>query len=156
MTVQSLPRIVRPLSPVWFPALSTGHKVYCNYAGFTTPRKMGVGSNSPTLLSPTYSTRIVVVKNLVFDSSQKVVPKPTGTAYFSGVVKNNGSAVAGAKVGVYYRKSMELIERTLTKADGTFSFTGYSPNSNDYFVLALDPNESTTYNAMVFDRVRPT
>ena len=73
----------------------------------------------------------------------------------SGTVKEAGTPVANCVVRVYERASSFFIAETLTNAAGEFTFTGLRQGVGDYYVIALDPDGGTLYNALIFDRVAP-
>lgn len=74
----------------------------------------------------------------------------------AGVVLEGATPVPQAKVGVFYRRDMHLIRTTRTNQYGVFVFTQLEEALGDnYFVVALDPDGGTQYNAIVFDRLSP-
>lgn len=73
----------------------------------------------------------------------------------SGAVKEAGVAVPYAVVRLYYRPNGILIDQALCDASGLFSFSGIEEGVSDYYVIALDPDGGTQYNAVIFDRLSP-
>lgn len=76
-----------------------------------------------------------------------------------GTVTKNNTAVAHARVALFYRPTMALLGETYSDAAGGFKF-GYSGNPTlaldpgdliNYVALALDP--AVTYNAVVLDQL---
>ena len=64
----------------------------------------------------------------------------------SGTVLVGGAPRAGVSVGLIYRPSMRLVGRTITAADGTYSFVGLNRNDlESYTVLAQDPNAAAPF-----------
>ena len=71
----------------------------------------------------------------------------------SGTVKDvGGNPLENYPVGLYQRSTMKLINKTLSAADGTYSFTFLS-NSQDFFITGLDATE--TYDADTRDNLTP-
>lgn len=74
----------------------------------------------------------------------------------SGTVTESNTPVPNAWVYCYYRANGNLIDRVKTNAAGQFSFYRLDPtDTNDYFVVALDPDGGVQYNALIFDRLTP-
>lgn len=73
----------------------------------------------------------------------------------TGVVKEGITNLNRAVVYLYYRPTGYLIAKVLTDQNGQFQFNGLDVNKNDYFVVALDPDGGTQYNALIYDRVTP-
>lgn len=87
----------------------------------------------------------------------------------SGVVQENGTPLASVWVCLYNRITGCLIAKVLSAANGTFVFSptnttpvgnllvriGLNKNTDDYFVLALDPAGGVKYNIARDDRVIP-
>lgn len=83
-------------------------------------------------------------------------PGASMAGYFSGTVTENGSAVSFARVFVFHRKTGICTTATWTDASGNFAATGLDDlDSLNYFVVALDPDGGTQYNAIIFDRLTP-
>ena len=79
----------------------------------------------------------------------------TKSAQLSGTVLEGVAALGSVMVRLYHRKSGQLINGTRTAADGTFSFTGLVAASEEYFVVAFDPDGGVNYNAVVLDKLTP-
>jgi hypothetical protein len=75
----------------------------------------------------------------------------TPITYVSGTVKENSVLVAGRVVEVYDRNTGELLGRTTSAADGTWSIPCMGRPA--VRVVGSDP---TTYNSQVFDNVVPS
>lgn len=65
----------------------------------------------------------------------------------SGTVEVEGVATADLQVFLFYRKTMVLIDRTVTGSAGTFNFARVNPDT-PYVVVARAP--SGTYNDQLF------
>lgn len=74
------------------------------------------------------------------------------TGQMVGTVKEEGVAVGGKRVMLFYRPTGKLISTALSAADGTFTFTGLEPGSNDYFIVSVNA-EPLVYDAVVHDAV---
>lgn len=74
----------------------------------------------------------------------------------TGSVKEGLTAIPYCTVHLYYRPSGERIAGTITDSSGNFTFTGLQASVSQYFVVALDPDGGTTYNALIYDRVSPS
>lgn len=73
----------------------------------------------------------------------------------SGVVKQEGTPVAGRWVRLYYRKNGFLITSKQSDQNGEFSFDGLDPG-DEYFVIAFDDiNQAPDFNAVISDRLTP-
>lgn len=77
----------------------------------------------------------------------------TGT--LSGLVTEGGTGVPFCVVRLYYRPTGQMIAQTHSDSGGLFTFTGLQVGVADYYVLALDPDGGTQYNAVIFDRLSP-
>ena len=77
------------------------------------------------------------------------------SAQLSGTVLEGVTALDSVMVRLYHRKSGQLINGTRTAADGTFIFTGLVAASEEYFVVAFDPDGGVNYNAVVLDKLTP-
>ena len=73
----------------------------------------------------------------------------------TGYVTENGDPVPYCVVNCYWRDTGVLVARTYADADGMFQFLLLDPNVNKYFVVALDPDGGTQYNAQIYDRLAP-
>jgi len=74
------------------------------------------------------------------------------TGLISGVVKEEGAAVART-VNLHDRATGRLLATTTSSAgDGTFTFT-VSDTSTEYYVVALDDAAGAVYNALIYDRI---
>lgn len=73
----------------------------------------------------------------------------------SGVVTEGATPVAYATVRLYWRLTGDLIAQARCTSSGTFSFTQLDPTTNNYYVIALDPDPGVQYNALIFDRLTP-
>lgn len=78
----------------------------------------------------------------------------TGT--LSGKVQVEGVDAPYINVRLYYRPTGQMIKQMYTDVNGEWSFDGLETGSNDYYVLAIDPDGGTQYNVVVYDRVEPT
>ena len=74
----------------------------------------------------------------------------------SGTVTDGGSNVGGVIVYLHQRSSGMPLGRTISKSDGTFSFPLCRASSADHYVVAIDKDGGTAYNALIFDQVTPT
>lgn len=74
-----------------------------------------------------------------------------GSATISGVVREQTTPVAGRTVFLIRQGDMRVCRRTMSGADGTYSFAAIAA-ATEWMVLAIDPN--ATYNAVVADRVQ--
>lgn len=72
-----------------------------------------------------------------------------------GSVQEAGVPVPNCVVRVYERKSGTMAAEVRTDAAGLFAVSGVRKGSDDYYVIALDPDGGATYNALIFDRVIP-
>ncbi|AOG22325.1 hypothetical protein [Acidovorax sp. RAC01] len=78
-------------------------------------------------------------------SDPKLVEIDAG-GVISGMVLVGGIPRAGVSVGLIYHPNMRLVERTITAADGTYSFVGLNRNELEaYTVLAQDPNAAAPF-----------
>lgn len=76
------------------------------------------------------------------------------TTTISGTVKDaSENPLENYPVGLFYRPNMKLISKTLSAADGTFSFEHILGASDDYFCTCLDPTK--TLNGLIFDTITP-
>lgn len=73
----------------------------------------------------------------------------------SGSVLESGTPVPNCVVRCYERTSGLLAAEVKTDANGLFSIPGMQRLSDDYYVIALDPDGGAVYNALIFDRVVP-
>lgn len=89
----------------------------------------------------------------VFVGDPRFAGNKPQSGWIEGYVQANGVNLAGAWVHLYHRENGVLIASMRSNAQGYFKFTGLDPNKNNYFVLAVDPNN--TYNVVVFDMITP-
>ncbi len=76
--------------------------------------------------------------------------------YISGTVLVEGLPAPYAVVRLYYRPTGKLIYGTRCDADGNFSFTRLADlQSENHYVVALDPEGGYSYNAKIFDKLKP-
>jgi len=74
----------------------------------------------------------------------------------SGTVTVNGTPVQNAWVLVYYRQTGQLIARTRSAADGTWSLRMFETGQALYHIVALTPDAYVnTYNSLIYDQVLP-
>lgn len=73
----------------------------------------------------------------------------------SGSVQEAGAAVPNCVVRAYERKTGLMVAETRSDSSGDFTIAGLSKGSNNYYVIALDPEGGAIYNALIFDRVTP-
>ena len=73
-----------------------------------------------------------------------------GTAVISGVVREQTTPVANRTVYLLRQDDLRVRRRTVSAADGTFSFTGLASDT-EWMLLTVDPVGA--YNAVVADRV---
>ena len=74
----------------------------------------------------------------------------------SGVVLVEGLPSPYAVVRLYYRPTGVMISQLKCKADGTFMFEGLADlQSENHYVVALDPEGGYSYNAKIFDKLKP-
>ena len=74
---------------------------------------------------------------------------------FSGSVLEAGTPVPNCVVRCYERSSGLLAAEVRTDTNGLFTIPGMQRLSDDYYVIALDPDGGAVYNALIFDRVVP-
>jgi len=74
---------------------------------------------------------------------------------FSGSVLETGTPVPNCVVRCYERSSGLPAAEVRTDANGLFVIPGMQRLSDDYYVIALDPDGGAVYNALIFDRVVP-
>lgn len=67
-----------------------------------------------------------------------------------------GIPVRAARVHVHLRSSGALVARGNTNASGQVTFTQLDQTSDNYYVIAFDPDGGTAYNALIYDRVTPS
>lgn len=72
----------------------------------------------------------------------------------SGQVQENGTAVTGRRVLLYYRPTGQLINQTVSNAYGNYTFTGLEPSTSNYFVVGLNLLP-LSYDAVIHDTVTP-
>lgn len=89
-----------------------------------------------------------------YTTNAALIQTPANGA-LSGVVKESAVPVAYALVRLYWRPSGDLIAQTKTGVNGAFSFVNLDPTTNNYYVVALDPDSGVQYNAIIFDRLTP-
>lgn len=75
------------------------------------------------------------------------------TGWIEGYVQKNGVNFAGAWVHLYHRQTGKQIASMRSNAQGYFKFDHLDPTKDNYFILAVDPNDE--YNVVVFDRITP-
>jgi Concanavalin A-like lectin/glucanases superfamily len=96
-------------------------------------------------------------KSLKFSTSTS--PFGSGSIYsggaISGIVKENGYAVANRLVRVHERDSGLVVGQGLSREDGYFFIPGLDTNSKNYYVVAFNDNVEIVFNAIVFDKVDP-
>ena len=73
----------------------------------------------------------------------------------SGSVKNGGTAVAGAVVMLFHRRSGRLLNRALTDSSGGFSFGSLFQASSAYFAVAFDSDSGDQLDALIHDYLTP-
>lgn len=99
--------------------------------------------------STTSSPRGAIISNI--DISSGTIA--TGAKTVSGTVAENGTGVART-VRVYSRTNGKLLAETTSAADGSFSFTDLV-GTGDRYVVALDDDAGTDFNALIYDRITP-
>jgi hypothetical protein len=72
----------------------------------------------------------------------------------SGQVQENGTAVVGRKVLLYYRTTGQLINQTVSDSSGNYTFTGLEPSTSNYFVVGLNLLP-LSYDAVIHDTITP-
>ncbi len=77
-----------------------------------------------------------------------------GLGTISGTVKENGVAVEGATVMCFHRDSKIQADRTLTLANGSFSFTALE-SGQAYYCIAFDPASGVVYDDLVYSLIIP-
>lgn len=71
-----------------------------------------------------------------------------------GVVLEGTTPVTYADVGLYYRPNLRLVASQRTDQWGAFAFKDLDQTLlANYFVVALDPDGGTQYNARIYDRL---
>ena len=76
--------------------------------------------------------------------------------YISGTVLVEGLPAPYAVVRLYYRPTGKLLYETRCDAGGNFSFTRLADlQSENHYVVALDPEGGYSYNAKIFDKLKP-
>ena len=76
--------------------------------------------------------------------------------YISGTVLVEGLPAPYAVVRLYYRPTGTLLYSTRCDAGGNFSFTRLADlQSENHYVVALDPEGGYSYNAKIFDKLKP-
>ena len=73
----------------------------------------------------------------------------------SGTVTDTGQPVEHARVFLFWRPTMQVIGFMRTSSTGAFSFSGLSPDHDDYTVVALDPDSGTQYKDVLFSHLTP-
>jgi len=81
------------------------------------------------------------------------VPYPVSTYEVSGLVKEVLDTVE-RKVRIYKRSNGSFIKETMSNSDGTFKIDGLL-DLEEYYVVCLDDDEGTEYNALIYDRIIP-
>jgi hypothetical protein len=92
----------------------------------------------------------------IFFTKMEIDPSHlTALKTVSGTVTEGGSAVART-VRAYDRDNGELLgEATSDAGDGTYAFGSLIIPGTDVYVIALDDDAGTDYNALIDDRVTP-
>lgn len=72
-----------------------------------------------------------------------------------GTVKNGGTAVSGAVVMLFHRRSGRLLDRAITDSGGGFSFSGLFQANNAYFAVAFDSDSGDQLDALIHDYLTP-
>lgn len=91
---------------------------------------------------------------LEFDHAENLIASPChGT--ISGTVKNGGTAVAGAVVMLFHRRTALVVDRAVSSATGTFSFSSLYQATNAYFAIAFDPDTGDLLDALIHDHLTP-
>lgn len=75
------------------------------------------------------------------------------TGSLSGKVQVESIDTPNIQVRLYYRPTGQIIKSTFTNSSGVWTFEGLETGSDDYYVLAVDPDGGTSYNVVVYDRV---
>lgn len=73
----------------------------------------------------------------------------------SGTVKNGGTAVSGAVVMLFHRRSGRLLDRAVTDSSGGFSFSGLFQANSAYFAVAFDTDSGDLLDALIHDYLTP-
>ncbi len=91
------------------------------------------------------------------------IPNPSGGAptlstpaagKIAGVVREGATPVAGAKIHLYYRANGQRVASAYSNQYGAFMFRDLDQTLlENYFIVALDPDGGTQYNAQVYDRL---
>lgn len=107
----------------------------------------------------------VITEAAVTDACYMAIdPEQSQTAYISfpagpikliaGEVRENDVGVPGRVVRIYNRLSGDLLGSAVTNSVGEFSIPAKDPNL-EHYVVALDDDAGTVYNAKIYDRVLP-
>lgn len=72
-----------------------------------------------------------------------------------GVFKLGGVVTGGARLGLFHRPTMQLLQCAWSASDGSYSFAGIDRAALEaYFAVALDPASTSPWNASaVHDRL---
>lgn len=74
----------------------------------------------------------------------------------SGTASINGTPVAGVEVWLLWRPTMAAIKKTISAADGTYSFTNVGTPTTEYVVYFKDSAGGTAFNDLVYALVDTT
>ena len=108
-----------------------------------------------------YSTRQIkntTIKNLDYNVYNLIEIRDDGTppsnGIISGQVVKDSTPVPYVIVRLYYRVTGQLINETITNANGEFEFVGYNATTNNYFVIA-SIDHPQIFSIKGFDKVTP-
>lgn len=103
------------------------------------------------LLDAQANERIVPAWANVSSSQTRLSIDVSGT--LSGKVQVESVATPNILVRLHYRPTGAVIQQKYSDASGNWSFEGLEASSNDYYVIAIDPDGGTQYNIVVYDRI---
>lgn len=77
------------------------------------------------------------------------------TGVVNGTALVGTAPVPGAEVWLFHRTSRMPVRRTITNANGEFTFTNLYKAASAYFAVAFDPDSGEAFNALIFDKLTP-
>ena len=109
----------------------------------TTPDTLFVGSPLWVMSTPTY-----------YSNAGKVEQFSLPLYPLTGTVQDNTMTPVARTVRAYDRSTGELLKETTSSAEtGAFSIGVFS--TDPVYIIALDDDAGTDYNAIIFDRIEP-